>query len=303
MLNSDNPLENRASAADSMSLSKPKSCLKMRVYAIILPIFCICPSLNADELSDLKERLQAVEEERQGLRRQIRMLEPDAVVENDNEADREPGKAPDEDGIKTKASLKLYWDTREYSTFGVYNSATGLPLGLTFWGFTDLHGNQHRGDDSFSFDRYFMEYRLSRAFDPEWVFGIEGLGAQVEYNDFADIDNEVARLGLTFKHDIPSFTDKNGWFMWRGVPYETDGEGQQLSWIWFLTLADNISFSGFADLNLREGMDDRWVVEPALNFKLSDRCTFHIEYRHNEFEDDSVILDGDGVAFGFDMKF
>ncbi len=56
-------------------------------------------------------------------------------------------------------------------------------------------------------------------------------------------------------------------------------------------------------MNLREGADDRWVIEPAIYFKMNERFTFVTEYRYSGFEDANALLDGEGVAFGMNVKF
>ncbi len=269
-------------------------------------IVFITPVVQADELFELKERLRIIEEEKQDLIQEIRKLEAKDNVEDEKIQESAVSKVtppPEDKPYKTNVALKLYWDTREYNTFEIATSSTGLPLGFTFWGFTDLHGNQDQVGDSFDFDRFFMEYRLSRAFDPEWVLGIKGLGYQMEYNDTNGSGNQLVRFGLTYKHGIPSIIEKEGWLQLRAFPYESDGSGQQMSLIYYFPLHERIWISGFVDLNLREGADDRWVIEPQLNIKLNDRYTFLVEYRYSGSDDASATLDGDGVAFGMSMGF
>jgi len=275
-----------------------------------LPLIC---SVCADELSDLKEQLTIMQQEKieqekhiEALQRKIKILENEKQDSTQKLKELEAAKTdttPKKESWKTDVTVKYYWDTREFNTFGIYTSTTGLPLGLSVWGFVDIHGNQDEIQDAFDQTRYFLEYRLSKNIDPNWVGGIKGLGVQAEYNDSDGSSNEVVRLGLTYKHNIPAFGGRKGWIQWRGFPYETDGSGQQASWGYFLPITERISISGFADWNLQEGTDDRWVIEPQVNYKINDRFSFLIEYRYSGFEAASAASEAEGIAIGMDMKF
>ena len=97
--------------------------------------------------------------------------------------------------LQPAAKLTYYRDSRNYGTMNILTSASRLPLGLNFWGFTDIHGNQGGGGGQF--ERYFMEYRLSRPLPPKYI-GIQGLGFQAEFNDFRGAGNSLARFGVPF---------------------------------------------------------------------------------------------------------
>ena len=177
-------------------------------------------------------------------------------------------------------------------------SAAGLPLGLQFWGFTDIHGNQGaEGADEFA--RYFMEYRLSRPLPKQFV-GIQGLGLQVEYNDFQGIGNSVARVGVTFRHRT---NGDRGWLQWRYFPVETDGDGGQASLIYFFSLTKRSSIGGFVDWNWTGARKGRWVIEPQLTYRLSELLAVALELRHNDFERINPRLQGTGVALGLEASF
>ena len=90
-----------------------------------------------------------------------------------------PNASDEPSKLRTAMKLTYYRDARNYGTMNIMTSAAGLPLGLQFWGFTDIHGNQ--GGEGDEFARYFMEYRLSRPL-PKQYLGIKGLGFQAEYN-------------------------------------------------------------------------------------------------------------------------
>lgn len=190
---------------------------------------------------------------------------------------------------ETTAKLTYYYDTRSYPTLNLLTSVGELPFGLTFWGFTDVHGAQF-SREPFGMTRYFMEYRVSRAF-------IRGFGVQVEYNDFAGPDNNLVRLGLTYKH-LVNIAPEGSWLQWRLFPVETDGSGGQASLIYFISLAPRWSISGFADLNWNPR---GWVAEPQLNYKLNDRYRLVSEFRVNEFE--RGVLRSTGVAIGMEVIF
>ena len=70
-----------------------------------------------------------------------------------------------------KVQTTYYFDSRDYNSLTI-KSSVDLALGFNFWGFTDIRGNQNDPDKRFVFKRSFMEYRLRRKFNPEWVLGI-----------------------------------------------------------------------------------------------------------------------------------
>ena len=199
--------------------------------------------------------------------------------------------------LQPAAKLTYYRDSRNYGTMNILTSAAKLPLGLQFWGFTDIHGNQ-RGEGA-EFERYFMEYRLSRPLPKRYV-GIRGLGFQAEYNDFHGAGNSLARFGVTFRHR--TYGDR-GWLQWRYFPAETDGDGGQASLIYFFPLSKRASIGGFADWNWGSARKGRWVLEPQLTYKLTNRLAAVLELRHNDFERVSPRLQGTGAALGLEASF
>ena len=211
---------------------------------------------------------------------------------------QEPSAPPENTTVK----LTYYLDTRDYNTLNILGSSQGLPLGFSVWGFIDVHSNQKVSGERFDLSRYFMEYRLNRAFDPKWFHGARGLGFQAEYNDFNGSRNAVARLGLTYKHGLERIKNYKGWLRWRVHPYETDGTGWQASVIYSLPITERIGISGFADLNINNGQTNRWIVEPQINIKLNHRFSAVIEYRFNGFEEANSRLSGSGAAFGLGME-
>lgn len=212
--------------------------------------------------------------------------------------------ADETDGI-VKLSLSYYLDERDFNTLEIGISSTRTLFGFSLWGFTDLHGDQGGSRDA-DFDQSFSEYRLSHAGIGEWL-NLPGLGAQIEFNIFTPGSNDVTRFGLTYRHDLPlpwsETAGRDGWLQWRVFPYETDGDGGQLSLIYNIPLFSRISISGFADYNIREGAPNRWIVEPQLNVKLSPRISALLELRYNEFEDASPTLDGFAPALGLRFDF
>jgi hypothetical protein len=201
------------------------------------------------------------------------------------------------------ANLSYYFDTREYNTLNILTSVPDLPADFKVWGFTDLSGKQNSGNGRFDITRYFLEYRLSRPLFPRSDSAINGLGFEAEYNESNGPDNDVLRLGLTYKHPFPFLFETKSWLQWRYHPYETDGTGSQISVIFSLVLNKRFYISGFADLNLENGSEDRWVVEPQLNVVINDLLDIVVETRFNEIEDANKSLDGFGVAAGIKIKF
>ena len=203
----------------------------------------------------------------------------------------------------TNTAFTYYYDSREFGTLNILTSAKGLPMDLFFWGFTDFHGDHKRDSGPADFTRYFMEYRLLKALDPEWTFGVEGLGVIAEYNDMNGRNNNLARFGIYHKLSYSLPWDKDGWWQTRLYPYETDGEGWQISTSYFVPFNSQFFLGGFADINFVENGKDQWVIEPQLTYKMSENFSLAIEYRYNGYENSNPTVDGSGVALGFEMKF
>jgi hypothetical protein len=202
-----------------------------------------------------------------------------------------------------QVNLTYYLDSRDYNTLNMVTSIPDLPLNFKIWGFVDVNSEQNNADQRFDFTRYFIEYRLKRSLFPNATSAWKGLGFEVEYNDANGIDNTVVRTGVTYKHAIPLFHGNKSWLEWRYHPYETDGSGSQISVIYVFHLFERISITGFADLNLENGTDDRWVIEPQINYMMNETFDLVLETRYNEFEDANNKLDGFGIAGGIKIKF
>ena len=120
----------------------------------------------------------------------------------------------------TNTAFTYYYDSREFGTLNILTSAKGLPMDLIFWGFIDFHGDHQSDSGPTDFTRYFMEYRLLKGLDPEWMMGIDGLGLIAEYNDMNGPDNNLARFGLYHKLGYSLPWEKDGWWQTRIYPYE-----------------------------------------------------------------------------------
>ncbi len=197
-----------------------------------------------------------------------------------------------------------YLDSRAFTTAAVGISSNRLPLGFTLWGFTDFHGDHD--DDSLALTRSFSEYRLSHA-GVGRVTGISGLGFQAELNALSGSGNDLVRIGFTYRHDLPlpwlAGGGKTGWLQWRAFPYESDDDGGQASLIFNLPITDRVHVKGFADYNVVDAGDNRWVVEPELNVRISERLWALLEVRYNEYEDANPSVRGSGVAMGLRYQF
>jgi len=205
------------------------------------------------------------------------------------------------------ANIQYYFDSRDFNTFAVTVGTDRLPLGWTFWGFTDLHGAEKDAHHASDAARSFSEYRLSHTAPERW-FGIKGLGFQAEYNDATPGSSDLIRAGLTFKHAVTApwlkkADSTSGWLQWRAFPYETDGSGGQASVVMMVPIHDRVVLSGFADFNWIEKGTDRWVVEPQINLKLDERIWAILEFRYNGFEDANPALRGKGWASGLRFDF
>jgi hypothetical protein len=199
--------------------------------------------------------------------------------------------------------LNYYFDSREYNNLTLMNGARKLPWDFSIWGFVDINGDQNRPSKRFELTRYFIEYRLSREVDPNWVFGIKGIRLETEYNGFNGRNNDLVRFGATFKRSFKLVNGRSHWIQWRFHPLESDGSGMQTSMIYFFSITPRISISGFADYNINSRTSNKWLAEPQLNFSLNKTFDLVVEGRYNGFEDQNPNLDGLGIAGGLAVKF
>lgn len=201
-----------------------------------------------------------------------------------------------------KLAGAYYLDSRAFSTASIGLSSDRLPGGFSLWGFSDFHGDHDSND--LGLNRSFSEYRLSHGSAAK-LFNTPGFSFQAELNSITGDGNDVVRAGLTYKHKLPLPWGKGtkGWLQWRAFPYETDNDGGQASLIFFLPISPRLQIKGFADYNVMEGANNRWVVEPELNIQISRRLAALLEFRYNEFEDANPAIHGSGVALGIRYQF
>ena len=201
-----------------------------------------------------------------------------------------------------KVQTTYYFGSRDYNSLTI-QSSVDLPLSFNFWGFTDIRGNQNEPDKRFVFKRSFMEYRLRRKLDPEWVLGIKGFGVDVEYNGRNGKDTTVLRYGLTYRHSLAMLFDKTSWMRWRYLPIETFERGQQTSIAYRLGFTSHLFLTGFSDYNFDRAGKPKWVAESQLNYLVNNDLDIVLEFRYNGFEEDIPRLKGFGVAPGIKLKF
>jgi hypothetical protein len=277
------------------------SAVPRNLYLFLIIISLSCP-LHGDEIDDLNQELKDLDRQQSAIIQRRKEIEDRREVLGSTEKNSIKSKGiVKSSSHKTSASMAYYWDNREFTTLNLLTSTTGLPCDFSIWGFIDLHGAHKSSSTDLS--RYFIEYRLNRKIDRDWVGGLDGLGFQTEFNDSESLSNNLLRFGLTYRHSLPEFFGQKGWLQWRGFPYETDGSGQQASLIYFLPLHERVWISGFADINFRESQKDVWVIEPQLTYKFTDRFSFLVEYRYNGFEDINPSVQGEGVALGMEITF
>ena len=277
------------------------SAFPRNLYLFLIIISLSCP-LHGDDIDDLDQELKELDRQQSAIIQRRKEIEQRRKVLDSTEKNSIKGKGiVKSSSHKTSASMAYYWDNREFTTLNLLTSTTGLPYDFSIWGFIDLHGAHKSSSTDLS--RYFIEYRLNRKIDRDWVGELDGLGFQTEFNDSESLSNNLLRFGLTYRHSLPEFLGQKGWLQWRGFPYETDGSGQQASLIYFLPLHERVWISGFADINFRESLKDIWVIEPQLTYKFTDRFSFLVEYRYNGFEDMNPSVQGEGVALGMEVTF
>ena len=277
------------------------SAVPRNLYLFLIIISLSCP-LHGDEIDDLNQELKELDRQQSAIIQRRKEIEDRRKVLGSTEKNSIKSKGiVKSSSHKTSAIMAYYWDNREFTTLNLLTSTTGLPYDFSIWGFIDLHGSHKSSSTDLS--RYFIEYRLNRKIDRDWVGGLDGLGFQTEFNDSESLSNNLLRFGLTYRHSLPEFLGQKGWLQWRGFPYETDGSGQQASLIYFLPLHERVWISGFADINFRESQKDVWVIEPQLTYKFTDRFSLLVEYRYNGFEDMNPSVQGEGVALGMEITF
>ena len=273
------------------------SAVPRNFYLSLIIMFLLYP-LHGDEIDDLDQELKELELQQKAINQRRKKIEQRRkALSSPEKKNSIKGKGiVKSSSYKTSASMAYYWDNRDFTTLNLLTSTNGLPYDFSIWGFIDLHGAHKSSSTDLS--RYFIEYRLNRKIDRDWVGGLDGLGFQTEFNDSESLSNNLLRFGLTYRHSLPEFLGQKGWLQWRGFPYETDGSGQQASLIYFLPLHERVWISGFADINFRESLKDIWVIEPQLTYKFTDRFSLLVEYRYNGFEDIK-----EGVALGMEVTF
>jgi len=276
------------------------SAVRINLLSFLTIIFLLCP-LQGEEIDDLNQELKELDRQQSSIVQRRKEIEERRKVLSSPEMKNPIKGIVKSSSHKTSANLAYYWDNRDFTTLNLLTSTTGLPYDFSIWGFIDLHGAHKSSSTDLS--RYFIEYRLNRKIDRDWVGGLEGLGFQTEFNDSESPSNNLLRFGLTYRHSLPEFFGQEGWLQWRGFPYETDGSGQQASVIYFLPLYERVWISGFADINFRESQKNIWVIEPQLSYKFSERFSLLLEYRYNGFEDINPTVQGEGVALGVEISF
>ncbi|MFK8030869.1 MAG: hypothetical protein AB8G18_11610 [Gammaproteobacteria bacterium] len=201
-------------------------------------------------------------------------------------------------------STAYYVDSREFGTAAIGLSSNALPAGFSFWGFSDFLGDQKSNNAHVTHS--FSEYRLSHSGLGKW-FGVKGLGLQLENDIISGRSNDVIRAGVIYKHDLPlpwlAGRSRQGWLQWRYFPYQDTNTGSQASLIFNLPITDRMGITGFADYNVREGAANRWVAEPELSYRVTNKLFTLIEYRYNQFESANPALDGSAVALGIRYQF
>ncbi|MFY9493227.1 MAG: hypothetical protein WAP55_02020 [Minisyncoccia bacterium] len=187
-----------------------------------------------------------------------------------------------------ETSVAYYVDSRSFNSATVQASTGGLPLGISAWGFVDLHGNKNSRADA---SRMFVESRLIRTV---W----RNASMHVEYNDAHGIGNSMLRYGIAFNPRF-AFHTRPGWLLVRFSPYETDGSGQQVTIAWSVPLLTRVALGGFSDWNIQSHGRNKWVIEPEIAFGLNERITLVIEPRYNGFQKAERF----GMAFGSKVQF
>jgi len=200
---------------------------------------------------------------------------------------------------KTNYNMTYYHDSRGFKTLEFLTFTNDIPGGFNLFGFTNFHGTQKSSAFDFDLTTHFIEYRLRRPVPKEHFFGISGISGEIEYNDFTGADNNVLRIGVTYKMTLPFL--KGSFLQLRALPYETDGSGSFAGLVFGLRFGEKAFLSGFYDLHINKDTPNRIVSEAEVGYQIFHQFRLVMEARYNGFEDANPLLDGTGVAFG--VKF
>ncbi|MBC8481744.1 MAG: hypothetical protein H8D47_03670 [Planctomycetes bacterium] len=265
---------------------------------VVLIVCCATTIAKADELTDMKARLKALEQENRMLREKIGGMESTQVATMAKlQQELETAK------LKKKRNgwmtAEYQFDTRGFNTIN-FTGGAKLPDGWSLWGFIDIESADSDEGSRTDAQEFFTEIDLKKEL-------YKGFGVVLEYNDGETRHNSIGRLGANYiaRWDWLKKMDLNLGF--KAFPIETDGHGYQVSFCWekkFPKFWDGkFSMGGFFDLNFDSGPSDNetnMVHETQFRYKLTENLEALVEYRFNGYK---VASQEQGLGIGMKYKF
>lgn len=201
---------------------------------------------------------------------------------------------------KEKFSVEYQFDTRGFNTLNFTGTAP-LPAGFNIWGFVDFESPDGGADDSRTdLSESFFEIDIKRKV---W----EDFGVIVEVNEAQGVDNALSRLGVFYAPQSQFLKDHKLFFFVKIFPFESDGQGYQISFSWNKKFPDildgRFSIGGFFDANFDNGSGKDKVLivsDTQFRYRLIDGLHLLAEVRFNEFLGAKKDI---GVGFGLQYHF
>jgi len=265
---------------------------------VILIGCCATPITKADELTDMKAELKALEQENKMLKEKITAMESTAAMTAKLQQGQETAK------LDTKKrngwmTAEYQFDTRGFNTIN-FTGGAELPYGWSIWGFTDIETADSSDGSRTDAQKFFTEIDLKKEL-------YKGFGVVLEYNDGEARHNSIGRLGANYiaRWDWLKKMDLN--LAFKAFPIETDGHGWQGSFCWekkFPKIFDGrFSMGGFFDINFDSGPSDNEtniVHETQFRYKLTENLEALVEFRFNGYK---VASQEQGLGIGMKYKF
>lgn len=261
-------------------------------FRLILTLCLMIPLTTTDSRADENRQSSVVRSPATDL--------PDALGEEDLWTQIDEAASESRTFGKPKFSMEYQFDTRGFNTLNVTGSAA-LPYGFNVWGFVDFESpdgglNSSRSDLA----EHFIEIDLKRKLGKDY-------GVVLEVNDAQGVNDSLGRVGLFYIPQWDWLKQHNVTLFFKGFPYETDGQGGQMSFAWNLRFPDildgRFSMGGFLDINIDSGARDNKtnvVADHQFRYRLVDGLHLLIELRYNEFLGANRDF---GVGFGVQHQF
>ncbi|MFH1615503.1 MAG: hypothetical protein ABIG61_10535 [Planctomycetota bacterium] len=262
---------------------------KTRLCAIIIFAFIFAQPALGDELSDLKAKLKALEQENKMLKEKITAMEStQGAVTAKLKKNR--------NGWMT---AEYQFDTRGFNTIN-FTGGSKLPYGWSLWGFIDIEtADSHEGSRADA-QEFFTEIDLKKEL-------YKGFGVVLEYNDGEARHNSIGRVGVNYTARWDWLKKMDLDLAFKVFPIETDGHGWQGSFCWekkFPKIFDGrFSMGGFFDINFDSGANDNEtniITETQARYKLTENLEALVEFRFNEY---LVASQEHGLGIGLKYKF